>query len=53
MSNINHGDKRSFIFKNAHRCIIEAESESKNQRQKTAIEKKKKIFSTEPSTNLP
>ncbi|HEG1829602.1 TPA: putative DNA binding domain-containing protein [Enterobacter cloacae] len=41
---INHGDKRSFIFKNAHRCIIEAESESKNQRQKTAIEKRKNIF---------
>jgi hypothetical protein len=41
---INHGDKRSFIYKNAHRCIIEAESESKNQRQKTAIERRKNIF---------
>lgn len=44
MNLISHGDIRSFTYKNAHRCIIEAESEAKTQRAKFKLNKAKERF---------
>ncbi|MFF6011609.1 NB-ARC domain-containing protein [Rahnella sp. R3(2024)] len=44
MELVDHGDIRAFIFKNAHRCILEAESEAKTQRAKLQVIKLKDRF---------
>ncbi|WGK56327.1 ATP-binding protein [Pantoea sp. SS70] len=41
---ISHGDIRAFVFKNTHKCILEAESEARNQKSKLHVIRMKERF---------